>query len=73
MPFFVEKRVFGPGTLPQAPFFMEKRVFGPGTLPQAFFFDEKTVFWCWNVAAGAFSKQVFAFPRSTPHSWPALI
>ena len=58
--FFVEKRVFGVGTLPQAPFFVEKRVFGVGTLPQAPFFGGKTRFWCWNVAAGAFfCKKIF--------------
>ena len=40
----MEKRVFGPGTLPQAPFFGEKLLFSAGTLPQAPFFCEKMFF-----------------------------
>ena len=59
--FFLEERVFGVGTVPQAPFF--KYVFGLGSLPQAPFFGRKLCFWCWNVAAGAFfgGKIMFFF------------
>ena len=52
-------------------FLMKKCGFGPGTLPQAPFWNGKPMLVLERCRRRLF-QTFFAFPRSTPHSWPTL-